>query len=193
MEIFFVRGWKPLALRGLVSVLFGFVAFLWPTITLTALVLLFGAYSLVDGVLALAAGTRQGARQHGWLLALEGLIGVGIGLAAFLYTGMTALVLVDLIGAWAILTGILEVFAAVRLRRELPGELLFGFAGCASIVLGAMMLVWPTAGAFVIVVLLGCYAFFFGTAILLLALRLRRLTSRIESFHGELGQRPGAV
>ena len=174
MEIFFVRSWKPLALRGLVGLLFGVTAFLWPSITLTGLVLLFGGYALVDGVLAITAAPRQRAREHVWALVLEGLVGVGIGLAAFLWTGATALVLVRMIALWAILTGALEISLAIQLRREIPGEFLLGLAGGASLLLGVLMLLWPAASAFVIVILLGCYAIVFGASILALAFRLRR-------------------
>ena len=183
VEIFIVRSWKPLALRGLAGVLFGLVAFLWPSITLAGLVLLFGAYALVDGLFTITAVTRQQAREHAWTLALEGLIGLGIGLAAFLWTGMTAVVLVNIVAFWAIFTGILEIALAVRLRREIPGEFLLGLAGGASVLLGVLMFLWPAASAFVIVVMLGCYALFFGASMLALAFRLRRLTSRLETFH----------
>lgn len=181
MEIVIVRNWSALVFRGVVAILFGLVAFLWPSITLSALVLLFGAYALLDGVLALAAGSHRRA----WMLLLEGLLGVGIGLAAFLWTGFTTVVLVDLIALWALATGVLELVAAVHLRREVPGELLLGVAGSASILLGVLMIAWPRLSAFVIVTLLGLYALFFGSAMLILALRLRALT-RLE----DAGHRP---
>jgi uncharacterized membrane protein HdeD (DUF308 family) len=171
VEIVVVRSWRALVPRGIIAILFGLVAFLWPSITLSALVLLFGAYALLDGVLALAAGTHRRA----WMLLLEGLLGVGIGLAAFFWTGFTTVVLVDLIALWAIATGLLELVAAVHLRREVPGELMLGMAGCASILLGVLMMAWPRLSAFVIVTLLGFYALFFGSTMLMLALRLRKL------------------
>jgi uncharacterized membrane protein HdeD (DUF308 family) len=186
VEIIFARSWKALALRGVVGILFGLVAFLRPGITLSALVLLFGAYCLIDGILAIVAGTRQRAREYAFLLAIEGLIGVSIGVVAFLWTGMTALVLIDLIAFWAIFTGLLEIAAAVRVRRALPGVFLLGLGGVASVVLGVMALLWPAAGALVIVALLGWYALFFGAALLLLALRLRRLSKSLEPFCHEL-------
>lgn len=189
MELFIVRSWKLLALRGLLGVLFGLVAFVWPSITLVALVLLFGAYAIVDGLLAIAAATRHGVREHAWTLVLEGLVGLGVGLASLVWTGITALLLVELIALWAILTGTLEVALAVRLRREIPGELLLGLAGSASILLGILMLLSPRAGATVIVVLLGGYALFFGSVTLALAFRLRRQSSRFDSLASTLGLR----
>ena len=193
MELFFVRSWKPLAFRGLVGLLFGTVTFLWPSITLAGLVLLFGAYALVDGALAITAATRQTTPQHVWTLVIEGLVGVGIGLAAFLWTGATVLILVRLIALWAILTGVLEIALAIRLRREIPGEFLLGLAGGVSLLLGVLMLLWPAANAFVIVILLGCYALFFGASMLALALRMRRLTSQSETFRHALRSRHGAA
>jgi uncharacterized membrane protein HdeD (DUF308 family) len=187
VEIFFARSWKALALRGLAGVLFGIAAFLWPSMTLGGLVLFFGGYALVDGFLALVAATRQPAREHAWKLVLEALIGIAIGLAAFFWTGMTALVLVDLIALWAIATGVLELALAVRLRREIAGELLLGLSGTASVLLGVLMLVWPRVSAFVIVVLLGAYALFFGATMILFALRLRRITTDVRF----LRTRPG--
>ena len=188
MEIAFVRSWKTLAARGIVGLLFGVVALSWPTIKLTELVILFGGYALLDGVLALATGAHLRARvAHRWLHLLEGFIGVGIGLAVFLSTGITTLLLVDLIGVWAVATGVLEIAMAVRLRHELPGEVLLVVAGASSALLGVLMLLWPVTGAFIIVILLGCYALFFGTAILMLAIRLRRLTSKSEPLPGSPG------
>jgi uncharacterized membrane protein HdeD (DUF308 family) len=176
VEAFFARSWKPLAVRGLVGLSFGAVALLWPAITLAALIVLFGAYALVDGALTLTAAARQRRQQRVVSLVLEGFVGVTAGLAAFLWTGATARNLVGLIALWAILTGVLEIAIAVRLRREMPGELLLGWAGGVSLLFGILTLVWPAVSAFVIVILLGCYAFSFGAATFAFALRLRRLT-----------------
>jgi uncharacterized membrane protein HdeD (DUF308 family) len=186
MEIFFAQSWKTLALRGLAGVLFGMLAFLWPSMTLATLVLAFGAYALVDGLLALVTATRQRVREHVLKLVVEGLIGIGIGLAAFLWTGMTALILVDLIALWAIATGVLEVLLALRLRHKVAGEALLGFAGGASVLLGVMVLLWPSLSALVIVVLLGTYALFFGAAMLVFALRLRRMIHDLATMHPSL-------
>jgi uncharacterized membrane protein HdeD (DUF308 family) len=174
MELVYVRHWWALALRGAASVAFGVFAFAWPKLTLTVLVLLFGAYSLVDGAFAILAGTIGRLRPHSWLLPLEGLIGVAIGFAALLWTGMTELVLVNLIALWAMFTGVIELFTAVRLRRVITGELWLGACGIASLVLGAIMLIQPQFGVVIIVAMLATYALFFGTAMILLALRMRR-------------------
>ena len=163
------------------------------SVTLAALVLLFGVYALFDGIAAIVLGTRDEAREHGWAILLEGFAGVGLALAILLWTRMPAALLVLLIAFWAIATGILELFAAIRLRRELPGEVLLGIAGAASVLLGFALLFWPTGGALVLVVLLGSYALVFGAAMLLQAFRLRRALRNFEHDDQELGPKPHAV
>jgi uncharacterized membrane protein HdeD (DUF308 family) len=184
MEITFARGWRPLALRGCAGIFFGVVALLWPNMTLTALVLLFGAYSLADGLLALMAAVGQEARHHRWALALEGLVCVGIGLAAIVWTSATTFALVVMVAVWAMLTGALELLAAAKLRSEIPGEWLLGAAGAGTIVLGLAMILWPAAGAFVLAAMLAGYAIFFGGTMLMLALDLRRLLPQSDVFSG---------
>jgi uncharacterized membrane protein HdeD (DUF308 family) len=147
LEIHIAHGWKALALRGLASMLFGVVAFLWPSFTLMGLVVLFGVYAVVDGALALTLATRQSVRRHAWVFAAEGLIGVGAGVATLCWPQMTVLALVYFIGAWGLLTGALEVMLAVRLRHELSGEFLLGLGGAASMLLGALLLFWPAPGS----------------------------------------------
>jgi uncharacterized membrane protein HdeD (DUF308 family) len=189
MEITLVRSWQALALRGLVGVLFGCVAFLWPNVTLVALVLLFGGYSLGDGVLATLAATRLGSHAHAWMLALEGLLGIAVGLVALLATQMAVARLAYLIAFWAICTGLVEIVAAVRLRRELPGEMVLGFAGLVSFLLGVQMLGWPRSEALVALLILGGYALSFGTLMLMLAFRLRRYASDARFFTTHSGVR----
>jgi len=117
------RNWRLLALRGMVAVLFGWAALVWPGATLTALVLLFGAYALVDGLLALIVSRLDRHEfDHGWVLLLKGLAGIATGVLALLWPSVTAQTLLYLIAAWAILTGALEVVAAVDLRNMVEGE-----------------------------------------------------------------------
>lgn len=176
MDIVLVRSWKPIAFRGVVALAFGAVALLWPSITLSALVLVFGVYALVDALLAFAAA-RQRSGAHVWPFVIEGLIGLGVAGAAFVSTRATTVALVSLIATWALLTGILEIALGLRLRRQVQGEFMLAIAGSVSILLGVMMLLWPVMSAFVIVTLLGLYAVFFGAAFVALALRLRRTDS----------------
>jgi uncharacterized membrane protein HdeD (DUF308 family) len=165
------RHWWVAALRGLAAIVFGILAFVWPGVTLGALVLLFGAYAIVDGVLALYAAVRSGGKQI-WAPLLEGIIGIGAGLTAFFLPGLTALALLFVIAAWAILTGIAEVIGAIRLRQVIKNERAMIFSGVLSVIFGAVLFAQPGAGALAVVWLIGIYAVIFGVAMLVLAWRL---------------------
>jgi uncharacterized membrane protein HdeD (DUF308 family) len=171
------RYWWVAAVRGVAAVLFGLLAVIWPEITVTALVLLFGAYAFVDGVLALGSaifGDRSAMGRRPWLV-LEGVVGVLTGIITFVWPGVTTLVLLWLIAAWLLVTGVLEFVAAVRLRREIQGEWLLAISGVLSVVFGLMLVIWPTTGAVAVVWLIGVYALVFGVAMIALALRLRKI------------------
>jgi uncharacterized membrane protein HdeD (DUF308 family) len=177
------RTWWILAVRGLVAVVFGLLALIWPEITVLTLVLVFGAYALVDGLFALVAAVR--GRQlagggRGWLV-LEGLLGVGAGIVALVWPDITALALLWVIAFWAVLTGVLEIVAAVRLRRLLDNEWLLVVAGFLSIVFGLILMIWPREGAVGLVWLIGIYAIAFGIVLLGLAFRLRGLGRRLKA------------
>lgn len=171
------RNWWVVALRGAAALIFGVLALVWPGITVLVLVALFGAYALVDGAFALGSaifgrGRRGGSR--GWL-AVEGLAGIIIGILTFVWPGVTTLVLLWLIAAWAVITGVLEVVAAMRLRRELRGEWMLVLSGVISVLFEILLMVWPAAGALAVIVLIGLYAIVFGVVLLALGFRLRRL------------------
>ncbi len=171
------RYWWTLAVRGGLAALFGLAALIWPGITLRVLVWLFGFYAVVDGLLALAAllvGGRLASGRRGWLL-FEGVVGIAAGVFTFLWPRITALVLLYLIAAWAVVTGLLELAAAVILRRELRGEWLLALAGVLSVAFGILLAVRPGEGAIAIVSVIGVFAIVFGAALLVLGLRLRRL------------------
>src|SRR4051794_34974783 len=142
MVMILARNWWALALRGLFAVLFGIAAFAWPGITLGALVLLYGAYAFVDGVFAIAAALA--GRTEGlpwWALLLEGVFGIAAGVIAFAWPGITALALLFLISAWAVVTGVFEIVAAVRLRKEIRGEWLLALSGVLSVLFGVALVV----------------------------------------------------
>jgi uncharacterized membrane protein HdeD (DUF308 family) len=166
------RYWWVIGLRGLAAILFGVLAFAWPGITLAVLVLLFGAYALVDGVLTLIAAFRGGV-QHRIVMLVEGVVSVLAGLAAFVWPGLTALVLLYIIAFWAVVTGVLEIVAAIRLRRAISNELGLVIGGVLSVVFGVVLLIAPGAGALAVIFLIGAYAVVFGIALLGLAWRLR--------------------
>jgi uncharacterized membrane protein HdeD (DUF308 family) len=172
------RYWWVVVLRGIAAILFGVLALVWPGPTVFALVLLFGAYALVDGVFTLASalgrnrdGTRTGSR--GWLI-VQGIAGILMGILTFVWPGATALVLLWLIAAWALIIGVLQVVAAARLRREMRHEWLLALSGVLSVVFGILLIVWPAAGALAVVTLIGAYAIVFGIALVALGVRLRR-------------------
>lgn len=176
MEQRIARGWWVLAVRGGLAVLFGLLAILVPGAALTALVTLFGAYALVDGVFALLTAARFTHTDDRWgLLIVEGVIGLAAGLFAFVHPAATALALAYLVAAWAILTGLIEIAAAVRLRRVIAGEWALGVLGVVSVLLGVVMLAEPGAGLKFLVGIIGLYALLFGLGLLSLAWRLRRM------------------
>lgn len=169
-----MRTWWTVLIRGIAAVLFGLLALVWPSATLLALVLCFGAYALVDGVLALIAATRE--MGHGqrveWLFA-EGVFGVLAGLFTLIIPGVTALMLLYFIAAWAVLTGITEIVQAIELRREISNEWLLILSGVISVLLGVALALFPGAGALSLIWVIGIYAIFFGALLIGLSLRLR--------------------
>src|SRR5260370_40369924 len=179
MFIVFTSSWWALVLRGLAAIAFGILAFIWPRITLTALVFLWGAYVLVDGLFAIAAGIKSHAEnKRWWVLLVEGLLSVAAGVLSFVIPGITALVLLILIAAWAIVTGAFEIGAAIQLRKYITGEWLLALAGVASVLVGFLLLINPNAGAIAVVWLIGAYAVLFGLLLLTLGFGLKGLVSR---------------
>ena len=168
--------WWILLVRGIAAVLFGIVALVWTEITLEVLILLVGAYLLVDGLFTLisAFGDRQ-SNERWWLLLLEGLVGVIAGIAIFIWPALSGLVLLYLVAAWAFATGILEIIAAVQLRREIEGEWLLIISGILSIIFGVLIAIFPGEGALAVVWLIGIYALLFGLLLILLSLRARSM------------------
>jgi uncharacterized membrane protein HdeD (DUF308 family) len=170
------RHWWVLALRGVLAILFAVIAFSWPGITLLSLVWIWGAYAFVEGVFTLVAAARAAEQSQRWgMLLLEGLCGIAAGIIAFAWPGITALVFVYLLAAWAIVTGILEIVAAVRLRKMIQGEWLLGLGGVLSVLLGLFIMARPGAGLVAWVWVIGIYALLFGIVQIALALRLRTL------------------
>ena len=169
------RKWWVVALRGILAILFGVVALVFPGITLLTLALVFGAYVFVDGLFAVFAGIGHGGREAVWYV-LEGILGIAVGIATFFYPGITAQALVFLVGFWAILTGIFEVIAGFEL--PLSRDWLLALAGVVSIVFGVLIFVNPGSGALAVVGLIGIYALVFGVTLLALGIRLRGLGTK---------------
>jgi uncharacterized membrane protein HdeD (DUF308 family) len=169
------RNWWVVFLRGLAGIIFGLITFFEPGISLAALVLLFGAYALVDGVLSIATAVRRRGADRWWLLLVEGIAGVLAGLVTFFWPAITAIVLLYLIAAWALVTGVLEIAAAIRLRKAITGEWLLALSGVASVILGVLLMIAPGPGALAVVIWIGAYAFVFGALLIGLSFRLRSL------------------
>lgn len=174
MEDFFIRSWWVPALRGIVAILFGLLALAWPGLTLLSLVGLFAAFALIAGIASTAGAIRHRRTEDDWWMALLlGLVSIGAGAIVLFAPVLTALVLVLLIGANALVTGVLDILAAVRLRKTIQGEWLLGLSGLASIVFGAIVFFFPGAGALALVWLVSVYALVTGALLLTLALRMR--------------------
>jgi uncharacterized membrane protein HdeD (DUF308 family) len=182
MNLVLVRNWWALALRGVAAVLFGLIAFLMPGVTLAALVLLFGAYSLVDGVFSIIAGIRAAERhERWWPFVLEGLLSILVGVIAFLRPLLAAVVLLYFVAAWAILTGVIRISAAIRLRKQIQGEWMLILNGALSVLLGIFLMFLPGAGFVTLVWWLGAYATIYGITLITLAFRLRAHRNRLGS------------
>lgn len=168
------HNWWAIALRGLAAVLFGLAALIWPGLTISVLILLFGAYAFVDGVFAIIGAIRA-AEQHTrwWPLLLEGVAGIVAGLIAFFLPGLTAVVLLFVIAAWAFVIGVSEIIAAIKLRHVLTNEWLLGLGGLASLAFAILLIARPATGALAVVWIIGAYAIIFGVILLALGFRLR--------------------
>jgi len=168
------RSWWLLLLRGIAAIAFGVLTWVMPSVSLAVLVLLFGAYALADGILAAwMAIAGRGAHEHWWVLLLWGLVGIGAGILTFVAPGVTALALLFYIAVWAIATGVLEIVAAIRLRREVEGEWLMILAGIVSVVFGVLLVANPGAGALAVLWLIASYAVVFGVLLVILSFKAR--------------------
>lgn len=173
--------WRSVALRGVLAMIVGVTALIWPAATLGVLVLLFGAYALVDGLVMAGTALFGGASAAGrraWLL-LAGVAGIAAGLVTLAWPGITALALLWLIAAWAIVTGVMEFVAAVSLRRELANKWLLGLGGIVSVAFGVSLAVRPAQGALAVIWLIGLFVTVLGTTLVALAVRLRRYNRSI--------------
>jgi uncharacterized membrane protein HdeD (DUF308 family) len=162
-------------LRGIAAIVFGVLAFVWPGLTLFTLIILYGAYALIDGVIALIAAFSGGAKPAPtWWLIVAGIAGIAAGIATFVWPGITALVLIVFIGVWSIVRGIFEIVGAIKLRKEIDNEWWLILAGALSVVFGVLVLIMPGAGALALIWVIGAYAIVFGILLVGLSFRLRK-------------------
>jgi uncharacterized membrane protein HdeD (DUF308 family) len=167
--------WWAILIRGVAAVIFGVLAVVWPAITLLALVILFGAYAIVDGVFSLISAVRGVPGESRVWLALTGVLGIVIGVVAFAWPGITELVLLMLIAAWAIVTGVFQIISAVRLRRVIEAEWLFILRGVVAVLFGLVIVARPAAGALAVVWLIGIMALAYGVVLVLVAFQARKM------------------
>ena len=168
------RNWRWVVLRGVVAILFGIGALLWPGITLAALVLLFGAYAFMDGLLMIVWSIAHRRRESHWLTLIGGgLFGIAAGLVTLFWPGITAVALLVVIAAWAIATGTAMIVAAIQLRKAITGEWRLVLAGLLSVAFGVILIVRPGAGALAMMLWIGAYAIATGILLIGLGFRLR--------------------
>jgi uncharacterized membrane protein HdeD (DUF308 family) len=176
-----VTNWDLVLLRGIMAILFGIAALVMPAITLVVLVVLFGAYALISGVMNTIMAIKDRKEQHDWWLwLLLGLVSIAAGVLTFVWPGSTAISLFYLIVAWAITSGLMEIILAIQLRKVIEGEWLMLLNGILSVVFGIICTVQPVAGALSILWLISIYAIAYGTAMVVLAFRLRNLAAKAE-------------
>lgn len=171
------QNWWLVVLRGVLGILFGLSAFIWPGLTWLTLIVLFGIYAIMDGLAAVGTGlshTKDSSRW--WVFLVEGLISIAAGAVALIWPGLTSLVLIYMIASWAVITGILEIAAAIRLRNEITNEWMLGLGGLISIALGVLLFLRPAAGGLAIVWTIAAYALIFGVLLVILGFRLRNWT-----------------
>src|SRR6516164_5727863 len=168
--------WWLLLLRGLSAIAFGILAFFWPGLTLLTLILLWGVYALCDGVFALGAAifAKGGDMGPRWWLALAGIVSIFAGAVTFLYPGMTALVLLMFIAAWAIIIGLLQIWGAIEWRKVLDDAWLLALNGVLAVAFGAILFAWPGSGAVALVWMIGWFALVFGCLNVALSFRLKK-------------------
>ncbi len=168
--------WWIVLLRGIAAVIFGIVAVIWPGLTVFALVILFGAYVFVDGIIEIWAGIQaRNAHDRWWVDILIGLAGVVAGILVMTVPGLSALALMYFIAAWMVVIGVLQIFYAIRLRQEISNEWMLGLSGLLSLILGIIFFAFPGKGAISLVWVIGIYAIVFGIILMVLSFRVKSL------------------
>ncbi|MFL6675186.1 MAG: HdeD family acid-resistance protein [Massilia sp.] len=192
MDNFFVRSWWVMALRGILGIAFAVLTLMWPGLTLLTLVALFAAYALMGGIASIAGAIRHRRTDDDWWLPLLlGVVSIGAAIVALMNPALTTLLLVLVIGANALVTGVLDIVAAIRLRKAIRGEWMLALSGLASVAFGAIVFFYPGAGAVALVWLVSAYAFVTGVLLLALSLRVRTLARGGKQLaHGERRSMP---
>ena len=167
------KHWWVLALRGVAAIVFGVLAFAWPGITILSLVMLYGAYAFVDGVFSIFAAIGGGTPAPRWWLAVVGILGILAGLIAFANPVLVGLYLLWFIGAWAIVSGVMEIIGAIRLRKEIDNEWWLILHGLISVLFGIFLFAEPLTSAIALIWVIGAYAVAAGVIMIMLAFKLK--------------------
>lgn len=168
------RNWWLILLRGICAIIFGVLTFIWPGLTLLTLVLFYGAFSLLDGAFSIVAAVKGGAPMPRWWLALVGVLGIGVGIITLAWPQITGIVLLMFIAGWAIASGVLQIIGAIALRKEIDGEWLLVASGILSVVFGALLIMYPGAGALSLAFVIGAFAVAYGILMIGFSLRLKK-------------------
>jgi uncharacterized membrane protein HdeD (DUF308 family) len=170
------QNWWAIALRGFAAVLFGIAAFMWPGITLWVLAPLFGAYAMINGIIAvIEAFSRDVSRERWRPLLFEGAVSIVVGVMTLAWPGLTAMGLLFMITFWAIMTGVLEIITAIKLRHEIRGEWMMALIAILSMAFGFLLLAFPAPGALSVILLIRAFVFAIGALMIALAFKLRSL------------------
>jgi len=180
--IILAKNWWAFVLRGIAALLFGVLTFLRPGMALLTLIFIFGFYAISDGVFNIIAAFRRTEtdQQPWWALLISGVLSIVAGVIAFFLPPVAAVALLYLIAAWAVVTGIMSIVAAIRLRKQIEGEWLLVLSGVLSVVFGVFMAIFPAAGALAVILWIGAYAFVMGVMLIVFGFRLRSLVRATE-------------
>jgi len=172
--------WWLLLINGLCAIAFGVLSFLWPGLTLIVLVALYGAYGIVDGITALMAARARNEAGRPWgSMVFIGIVSILAGVVALVWPALTAIVLLIVIAVWAIVRGVLEIIAAIELRKRIDNEWLLGLAGAVSVLFGIVLLIAPGRGAVALIWVIAAFAIVHGVLLTMLALKVRGIGRRL--------------
>ena len=175
------RNWWLVTLRGVIAILFGIIILAAPGMALASLILLFGAYAVVDGIAAVWSAVQNRTQEGWWIHLLEGFVSILAGIVAFMYPDTTTVILLYVIAVWAIMTGVFEILAAIRLRKEIEGEFWLGLMGLLSVIFGVFLILRPGEGILTVLSIVSIYAIVFGVFLIMLSLKLRDWSKKIPT------------
>ena len=182
LDSLIARFWWTIVLRGVLALAFGVVAFLWPGVTLATLIVLFGGYAVADGLVSVILGIKDyGNHERWWATLIGGFVSMTAGIITLMMPGQTAIALLILIAIWAMLHGVLDVIAAIRLRHVIEGEWRLALAGVLSIGFGLLLIAFPGTGALAAVWWVGTYAILMGAMLVMLGLRARKIAHALHA------------